>query len=257
MNRLRQGNTARISFFSFQDIITSVTGILILVTLMLSFSMQTTESTEAQPESRLRAERERLREIEQQNQTLQQWRIEASTLPDASQLQTQLAALRRETEQLDAQRKQSETTLQSLRERAAKSPNITELRAEIKNLDARIQDLQSKIAHERTNQNVLYIVPDADAQRAKKKPAIFVVSGNELRAQRLDGSEMRSYPIAFRESLAPALRHFKPEQDFIVFYFRPSGAKWFDAFRDTARAAGFEVGYDALEEDKEIIFNAP
>jgi hypothetical protein len=258
MNRLRQGGGARISFFSFQDIITSVTGIVILVTLMMSFSLRLDEEPEEQrAEKQLQAEREKLAQIERDNAAIQEKRIEATTLPDATQVRVQVELLRREEAELDKQRESSEKALTTLRERIAASALSLELRSEVETLEERVQELRERLAKERTNANVLFIVPDLETQRAEKRPVAMVVSGDTLKAQAVGGRASEQIAITSRESLRPMLRRFDPAREFLVFYFRPSGAKWFDAFRDDARRAGFEVGYDAVEENKEIVFSAP
>src|SRR5688572_7433008 len=125
MNRLRTGGNARISFFSFQDIITSVTGILILVTLMLSFSVTTAEDAPSE-EQRMQTARVRLGQIEAENERLQQRRLEAATLPDRTQLQAQIEALKREQAEVQKQREQVEATLAAARERVEKQAAQTE-----------------------------------------------------------------------------------------------------------------------------------
>lgn len=256
MNRLRTGGQARISFFSFQDIITSVTGILILVTLMLSFNVTTAEPVSSE-EQKLQAASERLREIEAENERLQQRRREAATLPDQTQLQAQIETLRREQIEVDAQRKQLDATLASARERVAKQPtnNAAELRDQIEEAEKQLEQLRAKAAQSRTNVNALYIVPDVDARRNEKKAVAIVVSGTQMRAQRLDGSDVFEGQINSPDSLQPILTKHNSERDFLVFYFRPSGAKWFEDFRKLARQGGFEVGYDAVEEQKQLIFS--
>ena len=258
MNRLRQSGGVRISFFSFQDIITSVTGILILVTLMLSFSLRLDEEPEERRvENQLREQRDRLAEIERQNTLIQQRRIEATTLPDPAQVQSQLEGLRLEETQLRQQREQAEGALKVLRERSNNSDKAASLRAEVAGLDRRIQEIRGKLEKEKTNTNLLYVIPDAETQRAQKRPVAMVVGADIIKAERINARDARDFAITSRESLQPILRRFDPAKEFVVFYFRPSGAKWFDAFRDEARRAGFEVGYDAVEEQKEIVFGSP
>jgi hypothetical protein len=257
MNRLRQGGGVRISFFSFQDIITSVTGILILVTLMLSFSLKMDEEPEEKRvQKQLQEERDRLAAVERENATAQQRRIEATTLPDPAQTQTQVESLRREEELLKKQRERSEESLKLLRERIAKSAPTDATRQELASLEKRIEDLRAQLAKEKANTNVLLLIPDPDAERAQKRPVAMIVSWETLKTQRI-GGEAQETSIRSGESLRPILGRFDPAREFVVFYFRPSGAKWFDAFRDEARRAGFEVGYDAVEENKEIVFNSP
>jgi hypothetical protein len=258
MNRLRQRGSVRISFFSFQDIITSVTGILILVTLMLSFSLKLDEEPEERRlEKQLKEQRERLAAVEKENSAMQRRRIEATTLPDPAQVRAQIESLHREDAQMQQQRERSEQELKTLRERIAASTPPATLRAEVAQLEKRVEELRQKLAKEKTNSNVLLVIPDPEAQRAQKKPVAMVVSGDSLKAQRIEGSGSQEIPISSGESLRSVLRRFDPAREFVVFYFRPSGAKWFDAFRDEARRAGFEVGYDAVEEQKEVVFSAP
>ena len=257
MNRLRQGGGVRISFFSFQDIITSVTGILILVTLMMSFSLKMDEEPEEKRvQKQLQEERERLAAVERENAAAQQRRIEATTLPDPAQTQTQVESLRREEELLKKQRERSEESLMLLRERIAKVAPTDAARRELASLEKRVDDLRAQLAKEKANTNVLLLIPDPEAQRAQKRPVAMIVSGETLRTQRI-GGDAQEIAIRSGESLRPVLRRFDQAREFVVFYFRPSGAKWFDAFRNEARTAGFEVGYDAVEENKEIVFNAP
>jgi hypothetical protein len=253
MNRLRQGGSARISFFSFQDIITSVTGILILVTLMLSFSMQSGEA-EQTPESQFRAQTERLRELERQNEEIQRHRIEASSLPDPAELQSQMEALRRQQAQLHEQREQSDTSLEAVLNRVSKNKTVSELQSESTTLAAQLKSMQEKLAREKTNSNVVFIVPDSERQRMQKQPMAIVVNADKAAAQRLDGAEKQEIPISSPTAIAPLLARLNPQRDLVIFYFRPSGAKWFDGFRDLSRRAGFEIGYDAVEEQRPVVF---
>lgn len=258
MSRLRQRGMARISFFSFQDIITSVTGILILVTLMLSFSVQTAEPSEDQQrETRLQTERERLAQIERENEAIQRRRLEAETLPDPTQARATLEAMRKEGRQVSDQLQRSEAALRELQAQAERQKPVAELRNELAQVDENLHALQEKLAREKTNSNVVFIIPDAETRRSSKQPVAIVVNETKAAAQRLNGAEARETTLESVESASALLARYNAERDFLVFYFRPSGVKWFDAFRAAARRIGFEMGYDALEENKQIIFNAP
>jgi hypothetical protein len=80
-NKLRQ-SSARVSFFAFQDMITTVTGVLIIVMLLLS--LEVTQRVEASPDPTRRAAAEQLREAQRQLaanlQLLQQRQADASVL---------------------------------------------------------------------------------------------------------------------------------------------------------------------------------
>jgi hypothetical protein len=54
-----------------------------------------------------------------------------------------------------------------------------------------------------------------------------------------------------------SLSRFKPRDHYVVLYFKPSGALYFEKLRDAIKRAGYEVGYDAVAEDAELSFNPP
>src|ERR1019366_10563192 len=49
----------------------------------------------------------------------------------------------------------------------------------------------------------------------------------------------------------------KQLDQYVVFLVRPSGIELFERLVKSARDKGFEVGFDALEEDREIHFTSP
>ena len=151
--------------------------------------------------------------------------------------------------------------LAAARERVEKlgdqKETTTELREKIAKLEPQLEELRQKAIRAKTNVNVVYIVPDAQARQNPKAPVAIIVSGEKLRAQRLNGAEVFETQISSVDSLGTALARHNPERDFVVFYFRPSGVKWFEQFRELARQRGFEVGYDAVEEQKEVVFSTP
>jgi hypothetical protein len=53
------------------------------------------------------------------------------------------------------------------------------------------------------------------------------------------------------------LKEVKPQEQYVVFLIRPSGIGLFKDLVQTARDDGYEVGFDALEENREIHFTAP
>src|SRR5258706_10318209 len=111
MNSLRTVREARINFIFFQDIITCVMGILILVTLMLSLSLNTGEAAspeEQQLETQLRQTKESLAETELLNRSAQQQSLLLASLPDRSTLQTEVTLLRNEAARAAEQLRQSQ-----------------------------------------------------------------------------------------------------------------------------------------------------
>jgi hypothetical protein len=263
MNSLRSVREARINFLFFQDIITCVMGILILVTLILSLSLNTGEAAtpeEQQLETQLQQLKQSLVETQRQNQSIQQQSLLLSSLPDRATLETELAVLRRQAINTAEQLRQFQQTVAALKtERlraATELQTVTNLQQEIAVLDQKLSTVRDELANVRRQTNSLYIVPAPDAQQSNREPVAFIVSANQVEVKRLSAraSEKRAL-AAGSGDLRPLLASLNPDREYIVFYFRPSGAKWFEPFRELARSLGFAVGYDAVEEQKEIIFS--
>ena len=263
MNNFRQVREAKINFLFFQDIITCVMGILILVTLMLSLSLNTGEaaSAEEQPlQTELRQLKQHLTETEQQNRAIEQQALRLASLPDRPALETELAILKREADQSSNQLHQSEQATAALK--AQQQSAILE-RQNATNLQRAIAALEQQLAAARNTlrqTNALYVVP-ADDARESREPVAFIVSSNKIQIRRFNDNNTntanatRDRVISSAEDLRPLLATLNPSREYVVFYFRPSGVKWFEPFRSLARELGFAVGYDAIEENKHLIFS--
>ena len=62
----------------------------------------------------------------------------------------------------------------------------------------------------------------------------------------------RGLPARFEN----ALKDYSKLDQYIVFYFKPSGVEHFQTLTDAAKSAGFEIGYDAVGEEVAINFSA-
>ena len=124
-SRLRSLNSTKISFFAFQDIITSVSGILILVTLLLATELDRRSSDlhEANPEleRKLAKALRDQRDVEAQNANLRAVLTAAETAPPTEKLESDITRLR---EQLVEERKK----YSSIAEQLAASQSAIETR---------------------------------------------------------------------------------------------------------------------------------
>jgi hypothetical protein len=258
MNNFRQVREAKINFLFFQDIITCVMGILILVTLMLSLSLNTGEaaSAEEQPlQTELRQLKQRLTETEQQNRAIEQQALRLASLPDRPALETELTILKREADQSSNQLHQAEQTAAASKAQALERQNATNFQNAVAALEQQLAAARDTL---RRQTNALYVVP-ADDARESHEPVAFIVSSNKIQIRRFNDNNTanasQDRAISSADDLRPLLARLNPSREYVVFYFRPSGVKWFDSFRGLARELGFAVGYDAIEEQKQIIFS--
>lgn len=185
-NRLRT-SSGRISFFAFQDMITTVTGVLLLITLLLTFYLNE---------------------------------------PQASPAESARNAVRDQVESA----------------KAALAANLAELR---------LHQLQAMALTNR-----IFVIPEADA--SGKQPVLVVLSATNGWCNRLG----QTNAVEFEERPDNAdfrrlLDSWDPARQRLVFYIRPSGIAQFEACRQVAVDRGFNVGYDAAEEDRQYILATP
>jgi hypothetical protein len=262
MSQLRTVREARINFIFFQDIITCVMGILILVTLMLSLSLGGDEAgtpEEQKIESDLRQTKEALAQIEDQNRSAEQKALQLASLPDRAALETQLAILKRVAAQSSKQLRESQNAAAALKAQqervVGQAQQATNIEKEIATLQQQLDSTRAELLAARANTNSVYIIPAPEAQDAKRQPVAIIVSGNKMQIRRLSGGAPQEHAIiSGATDLRPILATLDPAREYVVFYFRPSGARWFVEFRQLARSLGFAVGYDAIEEQQQLVF---
>jgi myosin heavy subunit len=224
---------------------------------MLSLSLNTGEAAtaEEQPlQTELRQVKQRLTETEQQNRAIEQQALRLASLPDRPALETELAILKREADQSSNQLRQSEQATAAAK---AQEQSATLERQNATNLQRAVAALEQQLAAARNTlrqTNALYVVP-ADDARESHEPVAFIVSSNKIQIRRFNNNGSQERSISSADDLRPVLATLNPSREYVVFYFRPSGAKWFEPFRSLARELGFAVGYDAVEENKQVIFS--
>ncbi len=134
------------------------------------------------------------------------------------------------------------------KEKAARS------QAEMKRADDTLRERESQLLAEQARKNELWLIPERS--KTSKEPVLAVVSADAVILQRFDHpekSELRGsgLPAKFGNSL----KAYSKLDQYIVFYLKPSGVDLFDALVDSAKSAGFEIGYDAVGEEVTINFS--
>lgn len=280
--RRRLGLATNISFFSFQDIITSVTGILILVTLILMLYLNPQSlpfETRLPAESRLDSVLDELGRVSARNEALQALLTQADSAPDTERLETQIAELlalntegTNRLEGIEARKRQQSAAeraqelafgLDERRERIAElRRQVAELRrtnevaeADLASLQQRSVEMTNRAATNRPPSNRLWLIPDTD--RSGKQPMLVTVSGAGVRCERFEEAGTRRESSMEPGGFAAYLGTLDARRDYLVFYVRPSGIATFRGLRAEGLAAGFEVGHDAVEENQELVFERP
>ena len=284
-SRLRSLDS-KISFFAFADIITAVSGVLIFIALLLATDLgrptdSRSQAANSEIEQQLQETLAQQVEVDAQNHRLQELLATADTAPDLEKLQTDITRLRSQLS--EEQKKQAALADQMADSRATiaardKVLGLTDLKAtvqrvvqeaesiarqdakarsEIGNLDQEVAQAQSKLLKLRQREGQLWLIPDKSA--TTKEPILVTVAGAGVTIERFDHPDQRKQleksgaDTAFKSYLGEA----KSLDQYVVFLVRPSGIALFQDLVKSARNMGFEVGFDALEENRQIHFSTP
>lgn len=266
----RKKNANPFTLFSFQDIITSVMGIILLSALLLAVEL--TRRTISSPSAAVHVA---VDAIEASLQTAQD---------DTAELQKQFDAL---TE--DAQRV-AETTIPELPQReAVASEQVRRLQAELASLIQAVSSrrkerdrVQAQLFDRRDDVKQLEELEQENAQSeaeltaltASKRMLFNAAPGTAKTPWVIDYSETKllvgplpkpetasTSPLEFSSAskLLDYCDSLSPTNDYFLLMIRPSGAHSYDAVVDKLRSRGFDLGFDLLGEDQEVFpgFQAP
>lgn len=269
------------NFFSFQDIIMSVTGILIVVALMLALQIDRVTNTspsqgissDADPAATRGAELETLEEnvatLKRQLEVLQgaarKTESEAELMAEVALLEERILGL----SSRNSVARNNGMAMADLAKIKTKAAEILRLREEIRQCEEAITQFSeaatdASIRMRELEQKVKELEAAAIAARIKsgnlrlirelsdttKEPIIVDVGETSLKLMRFDQAQV--IEVTSMEDFHRVIRKFKKQDQYFVFYFRPDGASRFVELRQAVRDAGFEVGYDAITEDSEL-----
>jgi hypothetical protein len=264
-----------ISFFAFQDIITSVSGILIIVTLLLALQLGDTsaaledERATADQQTRLAAlldELSTLRRAGERASAERGGRASAQELAaraarireDARAIAERNARLRADAAGITADASAERRAAMLVKLSASTAPR----RSEIEKLEAQAAKLaaeaeaaaraaeaaQAAVMAEQQRRNVLRLIPEPSA--TNREPVIVQVGAGRWTVQRFDVADKTDGTTL--ADFRTALGRFDSLKHYLVYYGKPSASDDFDAFVDAGRSAGYAVGYDLVPEGTEI-----
>lgn len=98
----------------------------------------------------------------------------------------------------------------------------------------------------------IFVLPQPDP--SGKQPVLIVLSATNGCVSRLGETNLTQFSLGpSAAGFEAALAACNPTRERLVFYVRPSAVEQFNACRQTARQLGFDVGYDAAEEDRQYV----
>ena len=243
------------SLFAFQDIITSVTGIMILVTLILGLELLHRKDSPPRRTSHISielqsavAQSEHLRALLRKSQV----EIEGVAGFDVGNVRQQLRELTKVTVQLTDELSQSESerseALRLLQEaeqvkaaRASDPQNIQQLLGAAKGKIESLRKLKAR------NQ-VIYNRPAGES----KTPWLVEISGQSLLVAQI-GKRARPQMFAQIDAFKNWVRKRNKSAEYFVLIVKPSGAESFHDVQQHLRRLKFEIGFDLLTENETAI----
>lgn len=269
MSRRGRGGTP-ISLFSFQDIITSVTGIMILVTLFLA--LEVIRRKEGSPDHRTKALTQELvqasanatkvkatlegnrRQIEQlrtalagnESQLLETVKVDADEvtrkLRDLDELNKLMAG---ELQESEARRRQTEKELEEMRSREAdKQTDKQTIEQLAKTVQEKLQELQKL----RQANRVIFNPTQGDS----KSPWLVELSATAILSAQLGKKEKPQSFATAAAFKAWAAKRSKAGEYFVLLVKPSTVDKFLDA-RQSLEKQGFDVGFDLLRDDQTAI----
>lgn len=255
------------SLFSFQDIITSVTGIMILVTLMLTIELlyrkeHSPAAKTAQIAQRLqqaveshRREAERLdREVEELRRELARAQTEILHLAafDPQRVVSQTAELRELTAALEARlgEVRAEQAAAELRRQAAAQEQAR--RADdsktLQQLLTDIRESEQQLERLKQSNRVIYNA----ANGAAKRPWLIELSAREMLVAPA-GASARAERFADLAAFRQWLDRRDAGSEYFVLLVKPTGIERFTPALETLRQLQFDTGFDLLLENQTAV----
>ncbi len=257
----RRGGAPPISLFSFQDIITSVTGIMVLITLLMSIELvqrnskqppiQTSTAHVDQLRSTIaeaQAEIEQLRARQQSSDKV----LREAVVVSQFQLREESRELERLLERLETDavdlKLQIRDTL--LREENAQKIQNNEQRL-VDELTNKLQELQSLIDKLIKENRVIY-----NPAKGNSKTAWLVeISSTRIMTAPLDNAaSIRVFGQTTRQAeFLTWAKNRDHRQEYFVLLIKPSGIDHFLELQEKLAKHGFDLGFDLLAEDQTAI----
>jgi hypothetical protein len=285
MSRRGRSKDVAISLFSFQDIITSVTAIMILLVLILTLELITRTATKGMAAEDRRVARELKKSVADMEQQLEHLRREAAGAKEAAsdaagfsasetqrrqtdaeqkakELEQEVARLELQLRNAQASRRTAEARLvstqaappEAIKDRADSLTRHASQMEEVNKEERNRQTEEEKKAREGTSPatTLVFNAPPGNAL----SPLLVEVSKDGLVAVLEGGAATRKFGWGF---LGPStdfttwLQSRDKQREYVVIILRPSGLEKYDATRQAVVTAGFEVGTELIGEEMSLV----
>jgi hypothetical protein len=254
---------APVSFFAFQDIITAVSGILIIVVLLLTLELVEQREVEAAPAGRPADVSAELAAAEAERDSLkaeladEAAAVKAAAGASAGELRSQSAALRTEIERLGGEVAKAEARKAELTaaEKAVEVRRFdaAETLARAEQAGRKADELRRQIEEAKRDDRPVFSLP----RGFNKAGWLAVLGGSSVEAAPI-GRTTRPTRIAGPDGATGSADAFlrwadEHDGDYFLLLVRPSGAEIFKPVDDAFREKGVSYGFDAVGEGQIVL----
>jgi hypothetical protein len=260
MSSRRRTKLAAFSLFSFQDIITSITGIMILVTLILALELvsRTESAPTAQTNQQITTTEKSIAQLKAEITTYQrELDSQSGAFADLPSLdRSYLAQLVQDSE--DAAR-QLQSDLSSLRDRQVKrkikldevEPDATRQQLseeqQVRDLERQVAAAQKKLAELQQSRRIFF----QSGVHGKTMWLVEVTSQGFLAAQIGVSAPPKRYTTA--SALGNWISSLDSNSNAIYMTVKPSGVSNFELGRKEIQQHNFDVGYQVVGEQQQVL----
>jgi hypothetical protein len=256
--RNREDKTPPISLFAFQDVISTLSGIFIFIVLIMAVDLSMLKPVGADGDSiNDKAVIDQLRtSVQALKQRIVALKSAMTTLSSQDSVNIAEKCTQTENEnELLLRRHQQLVDANVLLEKRLSNVKHKQRETEvmINPLKHEIQRLQAALA-KAAKEKQLFFIPEPGIT---KTPLIVECSKDKIRAGFIARD---AEPVVFEfsnhgyEAFEKYIGHLSITSEYLVFMIKPSGSIHRSRLYSIAKSAGFDLGFDALEESKAINF---
>lgn len=253
----RKRASAPFSLFAFQDIITSVTGIILLITMLMAIELvQTLSKAAAAPQEEKSSQvaqmlRHAVSESTAEMDRLQRILDETTTIRfDADSLRRKLAAMKAAAGEMELQNEQIQSTQEKIdARRAQQSLEAKDLSPEAIEALAKEQAATARqIAAMKESNRVIFNRPAG----AAKAPWLVELNEASIMAAEM-GLAQPPQSFATADEFLQWVQDQDRDSRYFVLLVKPATIETFSTIRKALQERKFDVGYDLLPSDQTAI----
>lgn len=264
MSRRKSANP--VSLFSFQDIITSVTGIMILVTLLMALELSQrvldsprvqTMAVNRQLEVAVSDAEENIRELESQL-AAREAKLEQAAARDRQRMTSEAKDAQRQLEQLETETQRLAEQADAAKRRQRDMESRERLHQQeidqLNELNRKIAELEEQLRKLKSSNRVIY----NPAQGTSKEAWLVEVTGQSLQVAPMGrAAQPTVFSVASAAQVPPAFQQWLAGRDkraeYFVLLIKASGVQLFDRLKEELTGQGFELGFDIVDEKVTVL----